>query len=101
LPLSIETALYRMVHEALTNVSKHGRATSVNVRLCREPRIIRCSITDDGVGFDTSAVMTRKANHGIGLLGIEHRLKVLGGTLQIKSELGRGTEILITIPLET
>jgi signal transduction histidine kinase len=99
LPVSIETALYRMVHEALTNVSRHARATAVNVRLCREPRMIRCSITDDGVGFDTSAVMARKT-HGIGLLGIEHRLKVLGGTLQIKSEPGRGTEIFITIPLE-
>lgn len=100
LPFSIETALYRMVHEALTNVSKHAHATAVNVRLCREPRTIRCSITDDGVGFDTSTVLERKAHHGIGLLGIEHRLKVLGGTLQINSEPGRGTEILITIPLE-
>ncbi len=100
LPFSIETALYRMVHEALTNASRHARATAVNVRLCREPRIIRCSITDDGVGFDRSAVMAKKARHGIGLLGIEHRLKVLGGTLQIKSKPGRGTEIFITIPLE-
>jgi two-component system, NarL family, sensor histidine kinase UhpB len=100
LPPAVETALYRVVQEALTNVSKHARATHANVRLWREPRMIHCSITDDGVGFDTSSVMDRKGNRGLGLVGIRQRLDVLGGTLQISSENGRGTQMLINVPLE-
>ena len=101
LPFAIETALYRIVHEAVTNITRHARASAVKVRLSLESKIVRCWITDDGVGFDVTEVLARKTHHGIGLLGIQHRLKVLGGKLEIKSEPGRGTELLIMIPLET
>ena len=100
LPFAIETALYRIVHEALTNVSRHARATTVDVRLSLESGMVRCSITDDGVGFDKSAIRAGKARNGIGLLGMEHRLKVLGGRLDIQSEASRGTQLFITIPME-
>jgi len=98
--LAIETALYRIVHEALNNVGKHARATAVNVRIFRESQTVHCSVIDNGTGFDTEEI-DRKIHHGIGLLGIEHRLKVLGGRLDLKSEPGRGTQMFITIPLET
>ncbi|NJD67493.1 MAG: PAS domain S-box protein [candidate division NC10 bacterium] len=100
LPLAIETALYRTVQEALTNVTKHAQAKSVSVQVKRENRRLRCTIRDDGIGFDASAVQTRKGERGLGLIGIRERLDALGGRLQITSAPGRGTELAITVPLE-
>lgn len=97
---SIETALYRAVQEALTNATKHAQAKSVTVRITRGEKSVCCSVRDDGVGFDTSAMLARKGNRGLGMLGMRERVAVLGGTLQIKSEQGQGTEILITVPLD-
>jgi signal transduction histidine kinase len=101
LPPVIETALYRIVKEALTNVTKHARATRVNVGLQREDQIVRCSIRDDGIGFDAAVVRAPRISRGLGFVGIQERLKTLGGTLQIVSFPAQGTELLITIPLET
>ena len=101
LPLSIETALYRIVQEALTNISKHAQATQVRIEFQWEARRIRCVVRDDGIGFDVPSVLHRKGEQGLGLIGIRERLNALGGTLQITSAPGRGTELLITIPLET
>jgi signal transduction histidine kinase len=100
LPTSVETALYRIVQEALTNASKHARASRVDVRLQQKPRLIRCSIVDDGVGFKMTALKARKDHRGLGLSGIRQRLDVLGGTLQIDSKRGRGTQVHVSIPLE-
>lgn len=100
LPSSIETALYRVVQEALTNVVKHAKATRASVQIQRDSGIITCSIGDDGIGFDVPALTARKGQGSLGLIGIRERLAVLGGTLQIDSQLGRGTGMFITIPLE-
>ncbi|MBI2884307.1 MAG: PAS domain S-box protein [Candidatus Methylomirabilis oxyfera] len=100
LPLAIETALYRIVQEALTNVTKHAQATSVSVQVKRENRRLRCTIHDDGIGFDVSAVLAQKGDRGLGLVGIRERLNAVGGRLQITSAPGQGTELAITIPLE-
>jgi len=100
LPFVIETALYRIVQESLTNVSKHAQATRVRVQIRREPRMIRCSIEDDGIGFDVPAVLGRKGERGLGLVGIRERVEALGGTLEVKSQPGQGTELSIMIPLE-
>lgn len=100
LPSPVETALFRIVQEALTNAGRHARATQVRVQLWREPQTVRCSITDNGVGFDMSAVMAEKGKRGLGLMGIRQRLDVLGGELQVNSEPEGGTRITIAIPLE-
>jgi signal transduction histidine kinase len=100
LPSAIETILYRVVQEALTNVSKHAQATHASVQIQRQPGSILCSIRDDGVGFDVPVVMKKKGQRGLGLVGIRERVAVIGGTLQIHSEPGHGTEMLITVPLE-
>ena len=97
LPSSVETALYRIVQEALINASKHARASQVSVRLLQEARLIRCSIIDDGVGL--SGVKASKKHRGLGLMGIQQRLDGLRGTLQIDSG-RRGTQMHISIPLE-
>jgi signal transduction histidine kinase len=101
LPPSVETALYRVVREALNNVVKHAKATRVRVSVQKEGAAARCSVRDDGVGFDVSSVAQRKGERGFGLAGIRERLGTLSGTVQINSAPGWGTELLVTIPLET
>jgi signal transduction histidine kinase len=99
-PAAVEMALYRIVQEALTNASKHAHATRVMVHVERGNRAILCSIRDDGVGLDKSALTSGNKQSGLGLLGIRHRLESLGGMLQLDSERGRGTHVRISIPLE-
>ncbi|OLC31697.1 MAG: hypothetical protein AUH31_02130 [Armatimonadetes bacterium 13_1_40CM_64_14] len=100
LPAPVETALYRSVQEALTNVVRHAQAAHVQVTLRRVDRTVQCTIQDDGVGFDTRAVQARRGDRGLGLIGIRERAGALGGTLMIRSVPGQGTTILIEIPQE-
>ena len=100
LPPQVELALYRIVQEALSNVVKHARATSVNVRLLRADREVMCSIQDNGCGFDPDSIRTNSETRGLGLLGIQERLKSLRGELQITSVPGKGTKLRISIPVE-
>lgn len=95
---AVETALYRIVQEALHNVGKHAHAKRAKVKLVREGNRVTCSIADDGVGFRPSKRPER--GRGLGLVGIQERLDSLGGFLKIKSEPGRGSELIVTIPLE-
>jgi PAS domain S-box-containing protein len=97
----METALYRILQEALTNVSKHARATQVSVRLHKEGQRITCTIRDDGIGFDMSAIAIQRGRPCLGLIGIRERLAALGGTLSITTGVGRGTTLDMGIPLET
>ncbi|HEX4834887.1 MAG TPA: PAS domain S-box protein [bacterium] len=95
----VETALYRSVQEALTNVVRHARATQVCVEIRHAEDAIQCSIRDDGAGFDVSTALSRRGERGLGLTGIRERAGALGGTLTIRSAPGQGTELLIAIPL--
>ena len=99
-PLLVETALYRILQEALCNVSRHARAKHVKIHLQRTPGMIACSVWDNGIGMNVSAVPER-GEGGLGLIGIRERLAALGGTLSITSRLGQGTDLGVTIPLET
>jgi signal transduction histidine kinase len=94
----VESALYRIVQEAVGNAAKHARATKVHVHLSPGSRSIRLSVRDDGCGFDPEEVGAR-ANRGLGLLGIQERLEALRGSLRIQSQPGFGTEILVSVPL--
>lgn len=100
LPQAVETTLYRNVQEALNNVIKHARARHVTVKVTREARAVRCSVRDDGVGFEPSAVKTAYEERGLGHVGMRERLESLNGTLLITSAPGQGTELLMYIPLE-
>ena len=95
----VETALYRSVQEALTNTVRHARAKRVNVEIRRDEDAIHCAVRDDGAGFDVSMVLSRRGERGLGLTGIRERAGALGGTLVIRSAPGKGTELLIAIPL--
>ncbi len=100
LPAAIETAVYRVVQQGLNNVARHARAGRVVVRLRREDHTLRCSVKDDGVGFEVSAVLSKRGWRGLGLIGMRERITSLGGSLEVISAPGKGTELLITIPLE-
>lgn len=100
LPNRIEVALYRMIQEALTNVTKHANASEVRIRVRRNRGVLSCSVRDDGAGIQTRPANGSARRKGLGLLGIRERLNALGGTLQIDSARGRGTRLSFRIPLE-
>lgn len=95
LPPPVETALYRVVQEALNNAAKHARANNVMIELECTPTNVACRIRDDGVGFASNGGHAQ----GLGLLGIRERLNALGGSLRVVAEPGCGTTILTDIPL--
>jgi signal transduction histidine kinase len=98
---TVETALYRIVQEALTNVVRHSRAKNVKIRLGHDSEgALHCTIRDDGVGFDALIALSGKDRSGLGLIGMRERLNAVGGTLEIRSEPGSGTEIQIDMPVE-
>ncbi len=100
-PPAVETALYRLVQEALTNMTRHARATRATVLLTRGAQNIHCSIRDDGLGFNVPAVLASRGDRGLGLLRIQDRLEAVGGTFEIISTPGSGTELRATVPLES
>jgi signal transduction histidine kinase len=99
-PGAIETTLYRIVQEALTNAVKHARASNVWIRGWRENLVLCCSIRDDGGGFDSSQAHAARGRKGLGLIAMQERVTAIGGTLHIESRPGHGTELSIRIPLE-
>jgi signal transduction histidine kinase len=93
-PSEVESTLYRLVQEALTNVVKHAEASRVEVRVSdRDGRLV-VLVRDDGVGFDAAKGFT-----GFGLVGMRERLALVRGTLEIESAPGAGTTIRASIPL--
>lgn len=96
----IETAVYRIVQEALTNIVRHAQAKTVRIKLFENAGNLCCRINDDGRGFDVPAVLVAHGHRGLGLLGIRERLHAIGGSLQINSTPGKGTELLVKIPTE-
>ena len=91
-----ETALYRIVQEALTNVLKHAAATRVTVRLSQRERSVELIVQDDGAGFDPQAVR----EGGLGLTGMQERVALLGGRLVVESSEGAGTMLRAEVPLQ-
>ena len=99
LPADIETAVYRVTREALTNATRHAQATTLRVTLQQTARALCCAIEDDGIGFDVRAVSNRDGERGFGLSGLNDRVHALGGSLLINSVPGQGTKVTATIPL--
>lgn len=95
LPAAVETALYRVVQEAMTNVVRHARATRVDVLAEHRGDRVMVMIEDDGVGFEPD-----RAEHGahFGLLGMRERAETLGGTLTMESAPGAGATIVVEVP---
>ena len=95
LPADVETALYRIVQEALTNAVKHAGANHVSVVVTRKATGVQVMIEDDGSGFDPAA----RSTGGLGLLGMRERVELLDGTLAIDTSPGAGTTLIVELPL--
>jgi signal transduction histidine kinase len=102
LPAMVEATLYRVTQEALTNVARHARATRAEVSLVHTPHRVRCSIRDDGVGFDAARKAPGARPKGLGLAAIEERVAALGGIVSLRhnDSVAHGTELTVEIPLE-
>jgi two-component system sensor histidine kinase UhpB len=94
---AIEIALYRIVQEALTNVTKQAHASHVTISLKVQTGKLELVIADDGKGFDANAVSRRGRAGGWGLITMRERAEAIGGILTIESAPSRGTRLIVTI----
>jgi signal transduction histidine kinase len=101
LPPATETAIYRVVQEALNNIVKHSGATSVRITAQVSEGMLRCTVSDNGVGFSVDSIRAERQRRGLGLSSMHERLNAVGGTLHIESSPGKGTQLVITVPMET
>lgn len=101
-PATVETTMYRIIHEALINVVRHARATHADVVLRKEAHRMVCSVRDNGIGLDASVAEKGKAKgrQGLGLVEIQERTAALGGVLRLVPNTDRGTDLTVEIPLE-
>ncbi len=88
--------MFRVLQEAVTNAVKHAGVSRVTVVLCGSPDAIRLDISDAGVGFDPDTVMSGR---GVGLVGMQERVRAVGGELFIESRPGAGTSIRARVPI--
>jgi signal transduction histidine kinase len=88
------TCVYRVVQEALTNCIRHAHASRVRIRVDARPAMLELSITDNGVGLDPAA-----RREGLGLRGIEERVRELNGNVTIASAAGEGSTLTVQLPL--
>jgi PAS domain S-box-containing protein len=97
-PIVVETTVYRIIQEALTNVARYAGVSRASVRLWSTDNAIHVQIEDTGNGFDMAAVQS--ANNTSGLIGLRERAQIVGGTCAIESNRGEGTIVTAHIPLE-
>lgn len=113
LPAEIETALYRIVQESLTNTARHANARKVYITLKEEVNAVYATISDDGCGFDIQALQKTSVQErgsglesgsglgrGLGLIGMQERAILLDGSLEITSHPGQGTKVEVRIPFQ-
>jgi signal transduction histidine kinase len=89
------TGLFRILQESLSNVARHSRATSVRVELQVDGEWVRMLVRDDGIGFAPGG---RQKSGAFGLIGIEERVRILGGTCSIIGSPGKGTTVIVAVP---
>lgn len=98
----VSITCFRILQEALTNVAKHAVATTVEVRLCQDSGALVLKVVDNGVGFDPEAKKVI-AEHGgsMGLLSMQERANLMGGSLTFQSSVNQGTSISVVLPLSS
>ncbi|TSE09096.1 sensor histidine kinase [Aquimarina algiphila] len=93
---ALEISIFRMIQELITNIIKHANATEVHISLTNHDSLLNIIIEDNGKGFDTKVISQKD---GMGLRTIEKRIEHLEGTFEIDSTIGKGTNIIINIPI--
>ncbi|HZY41369.1 MAG TPA: sensor histidine kinase [Anaerolineae bacterium] len=100
LPPQLETTLYRIAQEAITNIVHHAGATTVTINLARTNGHIRLRVTDDGCGFDVTQIPRQAVQlRRLGLLGVRERAELVGGTVNVSSQPGHGTQLEVSLPV--
>ncbi len=96
LPAAVETTVFRVAQEAITNIARHARARSAAVRLTLKGGVLTLVVEDDGVGFDLAGAVGHRPDRRVGILGMQERAALIGGELRIDSGLGHGTRVELT-----
>ena len=99
-PKEVETALYRILREAISNVTKHAQAGRVAVRVKQGPGRVVAEVQDDGVGFDPHASRRQERRKGVGLLSMHKRAELINGSFEVFSSPGNGTRVYVELPLD-
>ena len=100
-PADAQIIIYRIFQECLTNISRHAGATEFSIAVTEHDGLISLIIEDNGVGFDPVQVLARQATgRGLGLAALDERARMLGGTLEIRSQPGAGTRVTCVIPAD-
>ena len=100
IPYEVGTACFRIAQEALTNSARHSKATKATVRVERRNGELHLSIQDNGVGFDSQLFLNGMASSALGLRGMQERALAVSGRVQINSQIGKGTDITVVVPLK-
>lgn len=95
----IETALYRIVQESVNNATKHAKATKIDISLAQTNQKLVLTVADNGVGFDIKTPKTGKISDKNGLKNMKTRSEMINGKFEIKSKIGEGTKITVTVPV--
>jgi len=96
----VSTACFRIAQEALTNSARHSKATKANITVAKRDGELSLNIRDDGVGFDPSLFLNGMASHALGLRGMHERALAVNGHIEINSQIGKGTEVVVIVPLQ-
>jgi signal transduction histidine kinase len=97
----VEIAIYRIIQESFNNISKYAEATEVTLDVYRKNNLVYVNVKDNGIGFDMESInKQKKAGRGFGLLNMKERAELVGGRIEINSEPGKGTELLLEINLD-
>jgi len=99
LPRPVETTVFRIAQEAVTNIARHAQARTATLSLELTNSTVHLSVADDGVGFDVEATLGDPARRRLGIIGMEERVALLGGTLRITSQPGQGTTVRMELPV--
>jgi two-component system sensor histidine kinase UhpB len=100
LPGHVEVALFRIIQEAVGNIARHAGATHVRIGMSVAAEVARVTVADDGRGFDVARAMGPDgSDSSVGLVGMQERVAILGGSIEIRSAPGSGTEIVVEVPV--
>jgi signal transduction histidine kinase len=100
LPTEIETALFRVVQEAINNIARHAAARNVYISFHLDDKAVTVELEDDGIGFDmVELALSPDSGQGLGLMGMQERIEVLGGEMEITTATGYGTQVEIRVPI--